>query len=209
MRFHRWTSMLIALAGVLLSTPPASATAVHAVDGIPTDAIWRIQEFDLHIRTDQRYHSCSSLHQKISGILAAVGAGSVIVKLSCSRDQLTNETFARVVAAAPVEASPENIQAATTFDARQQLTARVRDVRLPTPTDIERFPAEWRKVSLTRVPSLRLGAGDCELLQGMHDQIFPRLSIRVVSKRLTCDSQSLFSPARPTLVVEALVRREA
>jgi hypothetical protein len=208
MRFHRWTSMLIA-AAAMLSAGPASATAVHVIDGVPTNAIWRIQEFDLHIRTAQRYHSCSSLHQKISGILAAVGAGSVVVKLSCSKDQLTNEAFARVAAAAPVDASPENIQAATTFDARQQLTARVRDVRLPTPNDIERFPAEWRKVSLTRVQSLRLGAGDCELLQGMNEQIFPRLSIRVVSKRLTCDSQSVFNPARPMLVVEALVRRDA
>jgi hypothetical protein len=208
MRFHRWTSMLIAAAAVF-SAGPASATAVQVIDGIPTDAIWRIQEFDLHIRTPQRYHSCSSLHQKISGILAAVGAGSVVVKLSCSKDQLTNEAFARVAAAAPIDATPENIQAATTFDARQQLTARVREVRLPTPEDIERFPAEWRRVSLTRVPSLHLGAGDCELLQGMHDQIFPRLSIRVLSKRLACDSRSLFSPARPMLVVEALVRREA
>ena len=200
--------MLIAAAAVFSATP-ASATAVQAIDGIPTNAIWRIQEFDLHIRTPQRYHSCSSLHQKISGILAAVGAGSVVVKLSCSKDQLTNEAFARVAAATPIDATPENIQAVTTFDARQQLTARVREVRLPTPEDIEHFPAEWRKVSLTRVPSLHLGAGDCELLQGMHDQIFPRLSIRVLSKRLACDSQSLFSPARPMLVVEALVRREA
>jgi hypothetical protein len=208
MRFHRWISMLISAAASLSATA-ANATAVHPIDGIPTEAIWHIQEFDLHIRTAQRYHSCSSLHQKISGILAAVGAGSVVVKLSCSKDQLTNEAFARVAAASPVDATPENIQAATTFDARQQLVARIRDVQLPGPNDIERFPAEWRKVSLTRVNSLHLGPGDCELLQGMSDQIFPRLAIRVVRKQLTCGSQSIFSPARPTLVVEALVRREA
>ena len=207
MRSHQWMSFFLAAVSVL-SVTPASGRAIHA-DGIPTEAIWRIQEFDLHIRSAQRYHSCSSLHQKISGILAAVGAGSVIVKLSCSKDQLTNETFARVAAAAPVDATAENIRAATTFDARQQLLARVREVQLPTANDIERFPAEWRKVSLTRVASLHLGAGDCELLQGMNEQIFPRLSIRVLSKRLACDSQSLFSPARPMLVVEALVRRAA
>jgi len=187
---------------------PSHATAGQAVDGVPTDAIWRVQEFDLHIRTAQRYHSCSSLHQKISGIMNAVGAGSVVVRMSCSRDQLTNEAFAKVAAAAPFAASAENIELATTYDARQQLAARVREVQLPKAEDIQRFPAEWRTVSLTRVPSLHLGPGDCELLQGMNEQIFSRLSIRVVRKQLMC-SQSLIAPARPMLVVEALVPRQA
>jgi hypothetical protein len=209
MSSYRWASILAAAVG--LSGPASSsATAGHTdVTGAPLDAIWQMQEFDLHIRTMQRYHSCSSLHEKISGILAAVGAGSVVVKMSCSKDQLTNEAFARVATAAPVNASPENIEAATTFDSRQTLLARLRDIPLPTAQDIQRFPAEWRTVSLTRVSELRLGPADCELLRGMNEQIFPRLSIRVVRKQLSCNSQAVFSPARPVLVVEALVRREA
>lgn len=209
MSSYRWASILAIAAG--LSGPASSsATAGHAdVSGAPLDAIWQVQEFDFHIRTMQRYHSCSSLHQKISGILEAVGAGSVVVKMSCSKDQLTNEAFARVATAAPVNASPENIEAATTFDARQELVARLRDVQLPSAQDIQRFPAEWRTVSLTRIGMLRLGPADCELLRGMNEQIFPRLSIRVVRQQLSCNSQAVFSPARPVLVVEALVRREA
>jgi len=208
MRFHRWAFMLTFALATVANAVPVHATPGQVIDGLPTDAIWRVQEFDLHIRTAQRYHSCSSLHQKISGILSAVGAGSVVVRMSCSRDQLTNEAFAKVAAAAPFAASAENIELATTFDARQQLAARVREVALPRPEDIQRFPAEWRRVSLTRVPSLHLGPGDCELLQGMNDQIFSRLSIRVVRKQLLC-SQSLVAPVRPTLIVEALVPREA
>jgi hypothetical protein len=209
MRSYRWASLL-ALAVHLLGIAPAGATSGQAnVPRAPLDAIWRIQEFDLRFRTAQHYHSCSSLHQKISGILEAVGAGKVVVKLSCSKDELTNHAYARVATAAPVDASPQNIEAATTFDSRQVLVARLREVQLPTANDIERFPAEWRTVSLTRVAALRLGPGDCELLRGLNEQVFPHLSIRVVRKQLSCSSPALFNPARPVLVVEALIRRTA
>jgi hypothetical protein len=208
MRLSAWTPIL-AIAVCLLGSAPSRATSGQSnVTGAPLDAIWRIQEFDLHIRTAQRYHSCTSLREKISGILTAVGATSVVVQMSCGRDQLTNETFAKVATATPVDATQENIMAATTFDARQALIARLREQRLPTAVDLERFSAEWRTVSLHRVPDLHLSNGDCELLQGLNEQVFPRLAIRVVRKRLQCDSQALFSPSRPVLVVEALMRRE-
>jgi hypothetical protein len=207
MHAYRRTSILAIAVCLLGSAPSQAASGQSNVTEAPVDAIWYVQEFDFHFRTTQHYHSCASLHDKISGILEAVGAGSVVVKLSCSRDQLTNEAYARVSAAAPVSASPENIDAATTYDSRQTLLARVREVDLPTAEDIVRFPAEYRRVSLTRVPALRLGPGDCELLRRMNEQIFPHLSLRVVKKQLSC--QAVFSPTRPLLVVEALMRREA
>jgi len=209
MRAFRWTSILVSAVALFVCGASSANTGQSNVTGVPLEAIWQIQEFDFHFRTRQHYHSCSSLHQKISGILTAVGAGSVLVKLSCSNDQLTNEAFGRVATASPIDASAENIEAATTFDTREQLIARLRDVQLPTATNIERFPAEWRKVSLGRLTALHLGPGDCELLRRMNEQIFPHLSIRVVRKQLTCSSQAIFSPGRPVLIVEALMRREA
>ena len=213
MRSSAWTPIL-AIAVCLLGIAPSSAKTGQSnvvgetVTGVPLDAIWRIQEFDLHIRTAQRYHSCTSLRDKISGILTAVGATTVVIQMSCGRDQLTNDAIAKVATATPVDANPQNIAAATTFDTRQALIARLREERLPTAVDIEHFTAEWRTVSLHRVPDLHLGPGDCEILEGLNEQIFPQLSIRVVRKRLQCDSQALFSPTRPVLVVEALMRRE-
>lgn len=208
MSSRRWVSVLaiaVAFSGPLSSDASAGRSDVA---GAPLDAIWRVQEFDLHIRTAERYHSCSSLHEKISGIMNAVGAARVVVRMSCNMDQLTNEAHARVATAAPVHATPENIEAATTFDTRQELIARLRDVELPSVRGLERFPAEWREVSLTTVAALHLGPGDCELLRGMNEQIFPHLAIRVVRKRLSCYAP-MSTPPRPLLVVEALVRREA
>ena len=209
MRSYRWTSILAIAVGLSGPVPSVATAGQAGVTGAPLDAIWRVQAFDFHFRAADTYHSCSSLHDKISGILTAVGASGVIVQLSCGNGQLTNEAFARVVASAPMDASPENIAAATTYDSRQELLARVRDIRLPTAQDIERFPAEWRTVSLTRVGGVLLGAADCELLRELNEQIFPQLSIRVVRKRLSCSSQGVFNSSRPVLVVEALVRRDA
>ena len=77
MSSYRWASILavaVALSGPASSGATAGQSGVTGAEptGAPLDAIWQIQEFDFHIRTLQRYHSCSSLHQKISGILEAV-----------------------------------------------------------------------------------------------------------------------------------------
>jgi hypothetical protein len=187
-----------------LTAPVQAAPA-----GAPVEALWRLQEFDFHFRAARgHYHSCSSLHSKISGILEAVGAGSVVVKLGCNARDLTDATFARVAAAVPQEATLENIRAATTFDSRQQLTARVNQIELPTQSSVPRFSAEWREVSIAKIPGLHLGPGDCDLLDDLNDQIFPHLSIRVVRERLRCGSSNIRSTP-PILVVEALMRRTA
>lgn len=207
MRPHRFRLLVIA---ALYGCISASGATTHASvsSGVPTQAIWRIQEFDFYFRAERgRFHSCSSLRTKISGILEAVGAGSVLVNISCSRDALVNNAFAHIAAATPMHASPENVAQATTFDTEQQMVARLREIPLPTPETIERFPAEWRKITVTKVAGIRLGPEDCDLLHDLHKQVLPHIpSVRVVRASFACSSSEL-SAARPILVVEALVRR--
>jgi hypothetical protein len=165
-----------------------------------------LQEFSFHLNTTRRYYSCSNLHSKITAILEAVGASDVAVELSCSG--LTSNASARIAALSPVPATAENVQAATTHDSQTTLVARLRRSTLPTAETIQRFPAEWRSVSLMRTRGLQLEAQDCDLLQDISEQILPRLSVRIVKERLSCDLMSV-KTARPTLVVEALMRRTA
>lgn len=180
--------------------------ATHAdarVDAV-TDAIWRVQQIDLRLKTGDQYYSCASLRSKISAILGAVGAAKVVVNLACHTGMLTNNVWARLATASPTHATEENIRAATTYDSRTQLVARIRETTLPSANDIAIFPAEWRTVSLTSLRGMNLGPGDCTLLQGLSEQIFPHLELRVVRKRLNCGQN-----ARPILIVEALMPREA
>jgi hypothetical protein len=211
MRHDRFRLLVVGFAAFLGSASAWSATSRDsAQDGVPTEAVWRIQEFDFYFRAAKgRYHSCSSLQNKISGIMETIGAGSVIVNIDCSRDSLVDNTVARIATAMPVQATVENITAATTFDTEQQLVARLRRTQLPTAATVERFPAEWRRVAIRKVNGSRLGPEDCDLLHDLHDQILPHLaSVRVVRKSFACGGSNL-QFARPVLVVEALMRREA
>jgi hypothetical protein len=201
---HPRSRLLIVGFAALLGSAAAWSATNRETTAMPTEAIWRVQEFDFHYRAAQgHFHSCEALHDKISGIMESIGAGSVIVQIACNRDTLVDRVDARVATAMPVPATSASIAEATTFDTEQQLVARLRQTQLPTPATIERFPAEWREVALTSINGVRLGPEDCDLLQDLHEQILPHLaSVRVVRKKFSCAI-----PARPVLVVETLMRR--
>jgi hypothetical protein len=168
-------------------------------------AIWKLQRIEFNYRSANIYYSCEGLQHKIAGILTAVGARKdVVVDVRCRTGGLTNDAVSLITLATPLEATLENVTAATTYSSEARLVARVKNVQLPTATDLDRFPAEWRKVELNRNMRLNLGAGDCELLQGLVQQVFPHLSLRVAKLRLNC---SLGSPGRtrPVLHVAALM----
>jgi hypothetical protein len=106
-----------------------------------------------------------------------------------------------------MQATPENVQAATTFATEDELVARLRETQLPTAATIERFPAEWREIPVTKIDGVRIGPQDCELLEDLHKQVLPHIaSIRVVRAKFSCGSSELRA-SRPILIVEALVRR--
>ena len=209
MRPHRFRLLVLAFASLLGYASASSSTARDSsLAGVPTEAIWRVQQFDFHFRAERgRYYSCSALHDKISNIMEAVGAGSVVVTIACEPNSLVDNTSARIVTATPMQATPENVQAATTFDTERQMVARLRETRLPTPETIEHFPAEWREISVTKINGVRVGPEDCELLEDLHKQVLPHMpSIRIVRAKFRCGNSELRA-ARPILVVEALVRR--
>lgn len=195
------------LAAVMLMhpyRPHAEVVDVDEPDGGPVAAIWRVHQVDLVYHSLNVYYACDSLGEKIGDILRALGAHRrMAVKIRCGRREFVNNTVARITFAAPTEATQDAVDRATTFDARTRLAARVRRIRLPTPADIKRFPAEWRTVSLTADRNLRLGPGDCDLLRAMGEHVFPRISVRIDKSNLRC-----FGPATrfgPLLQISALM----
>jgi hypothetical protein len=177
----RWVSFA-ALFGAVLSAygeevPPA-ATVV---------AIWQIERIDFVYNSTSVRYSCGNLQRRIAAILQAVGAHSKIgVELGCSSGEMVRYATVHLTLAVPVEATDENIRAATDYDTRDELVARLQHKQLPGTNDVERFTATWRTVALTRSPPLSLGPGDCDLLRAMRDDVFPRLRVRVVSSGLRC-----------------------
>jgi hypothetical protein len=79
----------------------------------------------------------------------------------------------------------------------------VRNGRLDRAEELPRFPATWKTVSMKDQP-LKLGPSDCELVEQLRRDVFPRMSIRVERDRLRC-SVAFGNLGQPQLRVAALV----
>jgi len=177
-----------ALTGAVLSVVVhAAEDAEQAAPDATITAIWKVESIEFVYSSSTVRYSCEALRWRIATILQTVGAHSrMAIELSCSNVERVNYANARIKLATPVEASEENVRAATDYDTRDELVARLQHKELASAEDIQRFPATWRTVALTRTPPLSLGPGDCDLLRAMRDQVFPRLRVRVVSSGLNC-----------------------
>lgn len=197
----------IALACALLG---AAAVRAADEDAIPSpdetiQAIWRIERIDFAYHSLTVRYECRALQRRIAEILHAVGAHARIdVELDCTSGDLIRHAGAHVTLAVPVEANAANLAAATDYDGRDELLARMRQEELPGANDIERFAASWRTVSLTRSPPLSLGPTDCDLLRAMRDHVFPQLRVRVLSSGLNCGNGS-DTRIQPRIHVNALL----
>ena len=203
---HLRRTTLLALAALMLVQTAIDRAHAHGTSDSAevVDAIWRIQRVEFMYNSRDVYYSCDALQYKIGAILKAVGAHheGIRVELRCI-GRFVNHAYGRVTVAVPAEATEENVIAATTFDAQTRLLARMRKVTLPTPADIERFPASWQSVSLSRQRGLKLESGDCDLLQTLRRQVFPTMPIRIESEALHC-GLGAGTGMRPKLDVMAL-----
>lgn len=190
---------VLALGALIMLPLRSSATEAPPV----VSAIWRLYEVRLDYGSQTTYYSCDELSRRVVAILRALGARQgMTVDANCS-DSFARHGRLEVKLALPVEATPANLELVTSFDATDHLLARVRKQLLPTAADLERFPATWQKVVLSRNRALDIEYRDCDLLHGMRKQLFPQLDIRVVPKSFRCDSEP--SHVRPKIIVEALL----
>jgi len=172
------------------------------------EAIWHVQQLQFQFRSQSTSYACDALENKIANILRAVGArDDVAVDSGCHSRQFISGALVNVTLATPLVASEENVRRAVAYDSRDELVARLQRAQLPSATDLERFPASWERVSLTRNRLVRLDSGDCDLLSAMSQQLFPKLSIRMDESELRCSATS--TRIRPRFSVAALLRSVA
>lgn len=194
----------------LIATPlfVLGATFAHSAAAerseFPIAAIWRVRQLDLDFYSVTTIYSCDALERKVAHILESVGArADIVVDAGCSGHRFVRHGTVKVTLAAPVAATPENVRRETTYDAREELVARLRRFSLPTSAEIERFPAAWQRVSLTRNRRARIEQGDCDLVAAMREQIFPELSVDVAREAYTCPAPA--TRIRPQVEVIALL----
>ncbi|MGH8174890.1 MAG: hypothetical protein ACREV5_01345 [Steroidobacter sp.] len=202
---HRNLRAIAATFGLALSTAiPVTSNSAVVVQEAVIDAIWRVQHLDFEYYSPHYAYTCDALKEKVRTILKAMGAHAALsIDAGCSGDSLVQQLSARISLATPMEATAENLRAATTFDTRDQLAAKLRNRRLPSAADVERFPASWRRISLSRDSKASLEAGDCDLLNSIRKQLLPRLGVNVKDWRRHCNWQA--TRLRSAYEVEALV----
>jgi hypothetical protein len=184
---------------VAARTPDPPSRALQIVE-----AVWKVQSLSFAYSGYATVYSCDALLAKVRDILQSLGARDTlrIRSLGCT-DMVTHGRM-EITLESPVEATPENIEAITTYDARQELIARVRNEQLAVAEDVQRFAATWKTISMTRDRSLKLGPSDCELVEQLRRDVLPHMSIRVEYERLRC-SPVFGNIGQPQLRVAALV----
>lgn len=192
----------IAWAAVLLLAGSV-AHAESQPDAAVVEAVWKPQRINFVYRGYSTLYTCSGLQEKLEKILTTVGArGGVELRAYSCDDALSIARF-EIALTSPVEATPENVEELTTYDAHDALIARVRGERLASAEDLQRFPAVWKTISFARSREMRLEPGDCELVLQLRRHILPRMSVQIVRDRVRCSEFG--NIGRPQLTVSALV----
>jgi hypothetical protein len=194
-----WAAVLVLAAGVANAQPAADESVVEAV--------WKPQRMNFVYRGYSTLYSCRGLQDKLEKILMTVGArGRIELRAYSCDDELAIARF-QIALTSPVEATPENVEQLTTYDARDELTARVRGERLASAEDLPRFPAVWKTISFARNREMKLAPGDCELVQQLRRHILPRMAVQIVNDQVRCSQFG--NIGKPQLTVSALVPVEA
>jgi hypothetical protein len=191
-----------ARAAVLLLAASVASAQVQSDEAV-VEAVWKAQRMNFVYHGYSTLYSCRSLQDKLETILMTVGArGGIQMRTYSCNDELATARF-QIVLTSPVEATPENVQALTTYDSQDELIARVRGERLASAEDVVRFPAVWKTISFARSREMRLAPGDCELVQQLRRHILPRMSVQIVNDQVRCSSFG--NIGKPRLTVSALV----
>jgi hypothetical protein len=195
-----WVAMLLLSA----SGAHAQSVDVQAVaDPAVVEAVWKPQRINFVYRGSSTLYSCSGLQDKLEKILETVGARDHVELRAYSCDDALSIARFQIALASPVEATPENVQELTTYDAHDELIAHVRGERLASAEDLPRFPAVWKTISFARSREMRLEPGDCELVQQLRRHVLPHMSVQIVSDHVQCSDFG--NIGRPQLTVSALI----
>lgn len=167
-------------------------------------AVWKQQEISFYYRSFTTFYPCASLNAKVRRMLLVLGASHDLKVRSsgCGDGQVGRSPMVSIQLSSPVEATPAALAALAKTRATRELVARVRGGNAALESVDAQFPAQWQRVALSRNASLRLDAGDCELVNEFKRKVIPQLSIRIVQDDLRCSAYGMSSQTQ--LQVEAL-----
>ena len=166
---------------------PAQEAVTTADDPAVVSAVWIERDVQLHYMGFTSYYSCDGLRDQVRRILKELGArpGFKVTARNCVN--LTGPEWmpaVRIVAALPVEATPEVLAELASDASKRELVARVQGKSATEAT--AQFPARVRRVEFRSGGTSFLQDGDCELMEQMRNRVFGPLGVKVVEDSLRC-----------------------
>jgi hypothetical protein len=182
---------------------PAGAYAAQEISPDPVPAIWKVQEIRYSYFGFTTAYSCDAAERKLKGILDALGAhpASKVTTSGCTQNRPSSNFFVTITAATPFPKSDVPPQTSNEA-ARAELVQRL---GVKSDFGTEEFPAIRKTVDISRDKKLRLEPGDCELLDGVRDNVLPKLSVKIEMDGVRCTPKQV-GITTPELKVSALVR---
>ncbi len=186
------------LGGVIAGLALAIAASVQAQGQVPeattaadgggvVNAVWIERDVTLHYMGFTSYYSCDGLRGQVRRILQELGArpGFKVTTRNCIR--LTGPELSpsvRIVAALPVEATPEVLAELASDASKRELAARVQGKSPDEATG--QFPARPKRVEFVSGGMSFLKDGDCELMEQMRDRVFGPLGVKLIDSSIHC-----------------------
>jgi len=188
---------------VLASCAALLPLAGNAATGDSVPSAWKVQEIRYTYVGFTTAYNCDAAADKLKQILLTLGAHpSTKVRASgCNLNRPSRNFFVTITTASPAPASDAAPVPVSGEKTRQELLERL-GTKNPIGTD--QFPATWKSIDLSRDRRLDLRPGDCELMEGLRDNVLPKLAIKVESDRVQCSPRQV-SISTPELKVSALV----
>jgi hypothetical protein len=188
---------------LLCTLLPLSSFAADADSAQPIPATWKVQEIRYSYFGFTTAYSCDAAEQKLKKILTALGSHPATeVKASgCDLNRPSRDFFVTITTATPIAVT--DVRTPTSNEAARADLLK----RLGVKSDFgeEEFPAVWKTVDLTRDKKLRLEPGDCELMEGLRDNVLSKLTVKIEADGVRCTPKQV-SINTPELKVSALVR---
>lgn len=193
---------LAALCGGMLLPFAGHGAETPAADSAPVQAAWKTQEIRYSYTGFTTAYNCDAAEDRIKAILRAMGAHeqTKVSATGCNFNRPSRNFFITITTAMPVPAS--DVPAKSQADAsKDDLLKRL---GVPSAQLEGTFPAEWKTVELARNRRLNIQPGDCELMEGIKNQVLPKLAVKVVSTHVQCIPRQV-SIQPPEITVSALM----
>jgi hypothetical protein len=184
--------LLTALASLLAAlglTRGAAAPAAGAAEGPVVDAVWVERDIFVTYMAFTSYYSCEGLRDKVRWVLKELGARPDFKVTTRGCIRLSGPEVmpgVRIVAALPVEATPEVLAEIASGASKRELESRATGKALAEPEATARFPALRRRIEFRSQMNGPLEDGDCELIEQLRDQLIVPLGAKIIENSVRC-----------------------